>query len=32
MEDITNVNYRHAKKVFREFKMTNLGDYHNLYV
>ena len=24
--------YRHAKKVFKEFKITNLGEYHNLYV
>ena len=32
MEDITDIDYRHAKKVFREFKMNNLGDYHDLYV
>ena len=32
MEDITNIDYRHAKRVFREFKMNNLGDYHDLYV
>ena len=32
MEDNTDVDYRHAKKVFKEFKMNNLGDYHDLYV
>ena len=32
MEDITNIDYRHAKRIFREFKMNNLSDYHYLYV
>ena len=32
MEDITDVDYRHPKKVFKELKMNNLGDYHDLYV
>ena len=32
MEDITDIDYKHAKEVFREFKMNNLGDYHDLYV
>ena len=32
MECITDVDYIHAKKVFREFKINNLGEYHNLYV
>ena len=32
MENITNTDFRHAEKVFREFKMNNLDDYHNLYV
>ena len=32
MEGITDVDYRHAKKVFKEFKIKNLGEYHNLYV
>ena len=32
MEGITDVDYRHTKKVFKEFKMNNLGDYHDLYV
>ena len=32
MEGITGINCRHAKEVFRELKMNNLGDYHDLYV
>ena len=29
---ITNKDYMHAQKVFEEFKLKNLGDYHDLYV
>ena len=32
MEDITDVEHRHASKVFKEFRLKNLGDYHDLYV
>ena len=33
MEDITDVDYRHAKRVYKEFNNKNLGSYiHNLYV
>ena len=32
MEDITDIDYKHAKRVFREFKINNLNDYHDLYV
>ena len=32
MEDMTDIDYKHAKKVFKEFKMNNLDDYHDLYV
>ena len=32
MEDITNVDYRHAKRVIKYFNNKNLGDYHDLYV
>ena len=32
MEDIDNIDYRHANNVFKRFKLENLGDYHNLYV
>ena len=29
MEGITNVDYRHAKRVFKNFNNKNIGDYHN---
>ena len=32
MEDITSDDYRHAKRVYKEFKSKNLVDYHDLYV
>ena len=32
MENIADIDYRHATRVFKEFKMNNLGDYHDLYV
>ena len=32
MEDITSVDYRHAKRAYKEFKINNLGDYQDLYV
>ena len=32
MEDITDVDYRHAKRVFKNFSNKHLGDYHDLYV
>ena len=32
MEDITNVDYMHAKIVFTNLINKNLGDYHDLYV
>ena len=31
MEDIIDTDYRHANKVFKEFKLKNLGEYHDLY-
>ena len=31
-EDITDVDQRHAKIVFKKLNNKNLGDYHNLYV
>ena len=30
--DITDEDYTHAQKVFEEFKLKHLGDYHDLYV
>ena len=32
IEDITNANYAHAKRVWKGFKINNVGDYHDLYV
>ena len=32
MQDITDVDHRHANKVFKKFKLKNLGDYHDLHV
>ena len=32
MEDISDVDYRHANNVIKRFKLENLGNYHDLYV
>ena len=32
MENITDIDYTHVTRVFKEFKMNNLGNYHDLYV
>ena len=32
MENITDADYKHAKTIYKEFKMNNLGDYHDFYV
>ena len=32
MEDITDVDYRHAERVFKNLKNENLGEYHDLHV
>ena len=31
MEDITDSNYMHAKRVSKDFKIKYLGEYHDLY-
>ena len=31
LEDISDKNYEHAQKVFKEY-CKNMGDYHDLYV
>ena len=31
-EDITDTDYRHANKVFKEWELKNLGEHHDLYV
>ena len=32
LEDITDKDYAYAQKVFEEFNLKYLGDYHDLYV
>ena len=32
MEDITDADYAHAKRVCKDFEIKNLGEYHDLYV
>ena len=32
LEDITDEDYIHAQKVFEEFKLKNLCEYHDQYV
>ena len=32
MEDISDIDCRHANNVFKVFRFENLGDYHDLYV
>ena len=32
MSDISKYDYEHAQKVWKEFKLKNLGEYHDLYL
>ena len=32
MEDITDVDYAHAKRVCKDFEIKNLGQYYHLYI
>ena len=32
MEDITDADYTHTKRVSKDFEIKNLRKYHNLYV
>ena len=32
MEDITDADYVHTKKVCKNFQIKNVGKYHDLYV
>ena len=32
MEDITDADYIHAKRVFKDFEINILGEYHDLYL
>ena len=32
MENIADIDYRHANRVFKTFKLKNLAQYYDLYV
>ena len=32
MEDITDADYAHAKRICKDFEIENLGENHDLYV
>ena len=32
MDQISDIDYRHVKKVFDKFCIKNIGEYHDLYV
>lgn len=32
MKIITDEQYKHAKKVWKGFKLKNMGEYHDLYL
>ena len=32
MEDITDADYKHEKRVCKDFKIKKIGQYHDLYV
>ena len=32
MEDVTDADYVHAKRVCKDFKIKNLGEYHDFYL
>ena len=32
MEDISDANYAHTKRVCKDFEIKNLGEYHDLHV
>ena len=31
IDDITDTDYNHAKRVSKDFEIKNLGEYHDLY-
>ena len=32
MDDVTDADYMHAKRVCKDFRIKNLGKYHSIYV
>ena len=32
MKGITDADYTHAKRVYKNFEIKNISEYHNLYV
>ena len=32
MEDITHADYGHTKRVYKDFEIIKLGEYHGFYV
>ena len=32
MEDLTDADYMHVKRVYKDFEIKNLGEYHDLYL
>ena len=32
MEDTTDVDYAHVKRIYKDFEIKNLGEYHDLYL
>ena len=32
MEDTTDVDYVHVKRIYKDFEIKNLGEYHDLYL
>ena len=32
VEDITDADYTHAKRVYKNFEIKNLGEYHDLHL
>ena len=32
MEHITDADFKHTKKLWKDFELKNLGDYHDLHV
>ena len=31
MKDVTELDYKHTKSIYKDFKIKHLGEYHYLY-